>query len=177
MTIAIRNPGGAGGSAQPCPKSAPPMPCQGIGMSSPAEIDAFADDMAKLQEEWPSLKGPERLARLQGMVDARASSAGFPPPAVVAPAGLGNYNGVLRFSRWEIAINPSLVQTARLSAEQAAELGDTLYHETRHAEQWSLIAKRQAGDGLTADQIRNQLRVPENVATDAVEQPLVRSDT
>jgi len=146
-------------------------------MSAPAEVDAFANDMAKLQEDWPSLKGPERLARLQGMVNARASSAGFPPPAVVAPAGLGNYNGVLRFSRWEIAINPSLVQSARLSAEQAAELGDTLYHETRHAEQWSLIAKRQAGDGLAAGRIRDELRVPEKVATNAATQPLLPSDS
>jgi hypothetical protein len=146
-------------------------------MSAPAEVDAFADDMAKLQQEWPSLKGPERLARLQGMVDARAASAGFPAPAVIAPKGLGSYAGVLRFTRWEIAINPSLVQSERLSAEQAAQLGDTLYHETRHAEQWSLIAKRQAGDGVAADRIRDELRVPEKVATNAATQPLLPSDS
>src|SRR5689334_23017919 len=103
MTIAVTYPGGSGGPVQPCPKSAPPRPCQGIGMSAPPEIDAFADDMAKLQQEWPYLKGADRLGRLQAMVDARAASAGFPAPAVIAPTGLGNYNGVLRFSRWEIA--------------------------------------------------------------------------
>jgi len=146
-------------------------------MSAPAEVDAFADDMAKLQQEWPSLKAADRLDRLQAIVDARAASAGFPAPDVIVPNELGGYSGVLQFRDWEIAINPSLVQSERLSPEQTAALGDTLYHETRHAEQWSLIAKRQAGEGLTADQIRNQLRVPENVATDAVEQPLVRSDT
>ena len=153
------------------------MPCQGIGMSSPAEIDAFADDMAKLQQDWPSLSGRDRRDRLQAMVDARAVSAGFPAPDVTAPKGLGRQNGELNFKEWEIAINPSLVQSERLSAEQAAELGDTLYHETRHAEQWSLIAKRQAGEGLAADQIRYGLYVPDNVATDAVKRPLARSDS
>jgi len=146
-------------------------------MSAPAEIDAFADDMAKLQQEWPHLKGPERLARLQGMVDARAASAGFPPPVVISPKGLGGYSGVLRFTSWEIAINPSLVQNERLSPEQAAGLGDTLYHETRHAEQWSLVARRRAGEGLAADQICNELYVPEEVATDAATRPLVASDS
>jgi hypothetical protein len=146
-------------------------------MSAPGEVDAFADDMAKLQQEWPSLSGADRLVRLQAMVNARAAGAGFPAPAVTAPTGLGSYNGVLRFTRWEIALNPSLVQIDRLSSEQAAQLGDTLYHETRHAEQWSLVAKRQAGEGLTADQIRNELGVPENVSADAVKQPLVPSDS
>jgi len=177
MTIAVTYPGGAGGPAQPCLKSPAPHPCQGLGMSAPGEVDAFADDMAKLQEEWPSLRAADRLGRLQAMVDARAASAGFPAPAVIAPNGLGNYAGVLRFRDWRIAINPSLVQNERLSPEQTAQLGDTLYHETRHAEQWSLIAKRQAGEGLTPQQIRDELRVPEKVATNAATQPLLLSDS
>lgn len=182
MTTAVMRPGGAGGAVQPCPKSAAggpsaPGPCQGLGMSAPAEVDAFADDMAKLQQDWPSLSGRARLDRLQAMVDARAASAGFPAPDVTTPEELGRQNGELNFKEWEIAINPSLVRSERLSAEQTAELGDTLYHETRHAEQWSLIAKRQAGEGLAADQIRYGLYVPDNVATDAVKRPLARSDS
>jgi len=152
------------------------MPCQGIGMSSSAEVDAFADDMAKLQDEWPSLKGADRLARLQTMVDARAASAGFPAPGIIAPEGLGGRYGELRFNQWRIAINRSLVTSERLSPEQTAQLGETLYHETRHAEQWSLIAKRQAGEGLTPNQMRNTLYVPEKVATDAATQPLLPTD-
>jgi len=145
-------------------------------MSAPAEVDAFADEMAKLQQEWPSLKAADRLDRLQAMVDARAASAGFPAPAIIAPKGLA-HNGELRFKQWQIAINPSLVESELLSPEQTAQLGDTVYHETRHAEQWSLIAKRQAAEGLASDQICDELRVPETVATDAAKQPLVLSDS
>jgi hypothetical protein len=146
-------------------------------MSAPAEVNAFADDMTTLQQEWPYLKGTDRLARLQAMVDARAASACFPAPGVIAPEGLGSHNGELRFNQWRIAINRSLVTSERLSPEQTAQLGETLYHETRHAEQWSLIAKRQAGEGLAPDQIRNALYVPEKVATDAARQPLSPSDS
>src|ERR1041385_4009541 len=103
MSIAVTYPGGSGGPAQPCAKPAAPKPGQGIGMSAPTEVDAFADDMARLQEEWPLLTGADRLLRLQAMVDARAASAGFPAPDVTAPKGLGRQNGTLNLQGGEIA--------------------------------------------------------------------------
>jgi len=146
-------------------------------MSAPAEIESFADDMAGLQREWPHLPPTDRMARLQTMVDARASAAGFPPPVVKAPWGLGERSGELRFPYWEVAINAALLETNSLSPKQAARLGDTLYHETRHAEQWSLIAKRQAAEGHAAEQIRNELGVPRRIASDAAKHPLPTSDS
>jgi len=65
----------------------------------------------------------------------------------------------------------------RLSPKQAAELGNTLYHETRHAEQWSLMAKRQAAEGHVAEQIRYQLAVPGRIASDAEKHPLPALDS
>lgn len=145
-------------------------------MSADVQIKSFSKSMAALQKEWPKLKPNERLARLQAMVDTQAISNGFPAPQVVTPQGLGQRNGELRFKDWEVAINPSLIQSNNLSADQTAQLGDTLYHEVRHAEQWNLIARRQAAEGLSAEQIRNQLRIPETVAKAAVKQPLSTSD-
>src|SRR6266850_69317 len=144
MVIAIDTPAGAGGAVQSCPKVPTPRPCHGLGMSAPAAIESFADDIAGLQREWPQLPPADRIARLQTIVDTRAGAAGFPPPYVTAPSGLGQRNGELRFRYWEVAINAILLESNSLSPKQAAALGDTLYHETRHAEQWSLMAKRQA---------------------------------
>lgn len=146
-------------------------------MSAPTEIESFADDMAGLQRQWPQLPPADRMARLQTIVDARASAAGFPPPDVTAPWGLGERSGELRFRNWEVAINAALVKSDSLSPKQAAQLGDTLYHETRHAEQWSLIAKRQAAEGHAAEQIRNELGVPARIARDAAKHPLPSSDS
>lgn len=56
------------------------------------------------------------------------------------------------------------------------ELGDTLYHETRHAEQWFLMARRDADAGLTAPQIQSQLGVPPRVAQAAVANPIPATD-
>jgi len=146
-------------------------------MSAPTEIESFADDMAGLQRQWPELSPADRMARLQTMVDARSGAAGFPPPAVKAPWGLGERSGELRFTYWEVAINAALLQSNSLSPKQTAQLGDTLYHETRHAEQWSLIAKRQAAEGHAAEQIRNELGVPGRIARDAAKHPLPASDS
>jgi len=176
MPTAIDRPAGAGGPVQPCPNDPPPRPCQGLGMSAPAEIESFADDMANLQREWPLLLPADRIARLQAIVDARANAAGFLPPAIKAPSGLGNRSGELRFMYWQVAINPALLESNSLSPKQAAALGNTLYHETRHAEQWSLMAKRQAAEGRTAEQIRDELLLPGRIASDASRHPLLASD-
>jgi hypothetical protein len=111
------------------------------------------------------------------MVNARASGAGFPPPHVTAPTDLGGRNGELRFPYWQVAINAALLESNSLSPKQAAELGNTLYHETRHAEQWSLMAKRQAAEGHAAEQIRNELILPRRIASDAAKHPLPASDS
>jgi hypothetical protein len=145
-------------------------------MSAPAEIESFADEMANLQREWPQLSPADRIIRLQELVDTRAGAAGFPPPDVTAPSGLGASSGQLRFRDWEVAINDALVNRDSLTDKQAAQLGDTLYHETRHAEQWSLMAKRQAAEGLAAEQIHWQLALPGRIAREAVRDPLSATD-
>jgi hypothetical protein len=146
-------------------------------MSAPAEIESFADDMVGLQREWPQLPPTDRIARLQTIVDARARAVGFPPPDVTAPWGLGAVSGQLNFRDWEVAINAALLEIDSLTPKQAAELGNTLYHETRHAEQWSLIARQQAADGRAADLIHTELALPGRIARDAAEHPLPASDS
>jgi len=145
-------------------------------MSSQAQVELFADDMVDLQREWPQLPPADRIQRLQTIVDTRASAVGFPPPDVTAPWGLGATSGQLNFRDWEVAINPGLLKSDSLSPKQAAELGNTLYHETRHAEQWSLMARRQAAEGCAAAQIHTELALPGRIARDAAQRPLPASD-
>lgn len=171
----IENPLGAAGAVQPCVQ-VPSAPCQGQGMSAPSQIDSFSQGMALLQKQWPKLTANARVAQLQALVDAQAASNGFPAPMVVTPTGLEHRNGELRFTDWSIAINPALVWSDKLTPTQAASLGDTVFHETRHAEQWNVIARRQAATGLTAEQIRGQLGVTKAVAKDAAAHPLATSD-
>lgn len=155
----------------------PGGPCQGQGMSAQPTINAFGNDMATLQKDWGTLTPAARTARLQSLVDAQARSNNFPAPRITTPSDLGpGRNGELRFSGWQVAINPVLMNASTLSRQQAEQLGDTLYHETRHAEQWFLMARRDADEGLTAPQIQSQLRVPPRVAQAAAVNPIPATD-
>jgi hypothetical protein len=146
-------------------------------MSAQPQINAFGGKMATLQKDWGTLTPAARTARLQSLVDTEATSNNFPAPRITTPSDLGpGRNGELRFSGWQVAINPALMNSSTLSKDQAEQLGDTLYHETRHAEQWFLMARRDAASGLTPSQIQSQLAVPPRVAQAAVANPIAATD-
>ena len=155
----------------------PGGPCKGQGMSAQPAINTFGNNMATLQKDWGTLTPAARTARLQSLVDAQATNNNFPAPRITTPSDLGpGRNGELRFSGWQVAINPGLMNASTLSLQQAEQLGDTPYHETRHAEQWFLMARRDADAGLTAPQIQSQLRVPPRVAQAAAANPIAATD-
>ncbi len=134
-------------------------PCQGQGMSAQPAINAFGNDMATLQKDWGTLTPAARTARLQSLVDAQATGNNFPAPRITTPSDLAaGRNGELRFRRWQVAINPGLMNASTLSRQQAEQLGDT--------------ARRDAAAGLTASQIESRLSVPPLVAQAAVADPL-----
>ena len=166
------------GAVQACVNTTCLRPCQGQGMSAQTQVDAYAKGVATLQADWGRLRTPaQRKERLQSLVDKQAAAAGFPPPEVTTPTDLGTgRNGELRFSDWQVAVNPSLTSASVLSPAQATALGDTLYHETRHAEQWYLMARRQAAEQHDAKEIQTQLKVPRFITSQAVATPLAKAD-
>lgn len=144
-------------------------------MSADSQMNSFSSGMADLTKAWPNLTLDQRRDGLQALVTAQAKSNGFPAPALATPNDLGHRNGELRSQRWQIAINPQLLQGDKLSSEQAAKLGDTVYHETRHAEQWYLMARRESAEGVSRSQLENR-GIKKSVAKQAISQPLTSSD-
>ncbi len=167
-------PGAAAGCVQPCP--APTKPCAAQGMLQQTQVDSFAKDMAKLKKDWAKLTPDQRRARMQAAVDKAAKAGGFPPPKVTPDKKLPANNGVMRFSTWDVAVSNSDVSKKAISDQEFAELSDTLYHETRHAEQWYLIARRDAAEGKKAKDIVNDRGIKASIAKEAVKQPLPKGD-
>jgi len=149
-------------------------PGYGMGLSSQAAIDGFAADMAALQQDWPQLAGADRLARMQGVVDQLAAAHGFAAPDVTSPRGMGNDSGLFDFSVWEVQVARNLVDVPTLDAASAAKLGDTLYHETRHCEQWFAMARGMAGAGASDVDIEQRMGIPAAVAMQAAGSPILR---
>lgn len=179
MAAGIINPNSSAGAVQPCAQ-ATSKPCQGQGMSADSQVNAFASGMAALKKDWPKLKPAQRRQRLQALASAQAKSNGFPPPKLVKLTEKElkddpQKNGVFNYKDWQIKVNPNLLQHKELSDKQAAALGDTIYHETRHAEQWHLIARRRAAVEGKESNILKQFPPP--VAKQATSQPLEASDS
>jgi hypothetical protein len=86
---------------------------------------------------------------------------------------------------WTIAINPAkfskagATEVGQLTLEEARDVADTIFHESRHSEQYFRIARLQAGrvePGVTADvaakKVSADMGIPLNVANAAVKCPL-----
>lgn len=127
-------------------------------MSAPSQVISYSRGMAKIAKEWPHLTPDQRRGKLQDLVNAQASSNNFPPPQLTTPNDLDYKNGQLRYQAWEIEISPQLVNQNPLDKKAAAALGRTIYHETRHAEQWFLMARRQASQGKSGTEIQQDLK-------------------
>src|SRR5262245_59034501 len=75
--------------------------------------------------------------------------------------GLGETNVIGEFDHetWSIAINFSKFPSDNL-LDKASELVNTIYHETRHAEQYFRVARLLASQGKNEDEIFIELGTP-----------------
>jgi len=85
------------------------------------------------------------------------------------------------FSRvtWNIKINTSKFSTntttdtvGELTADEAAEVADTIYHEARHSQQYYTAAQIMAGEGSDAAAIAVGVGIPQNIADLAFANPI-----
>ena len=99
--------------------------------------------------------------------------------------GTGSDSGSFSRVTWNVTINPAkfsdrhgITKVGELTADEAAEVADTIYHEVRHSEQYFRIARMQAGRSTKATpaeiaaEIKTNLSIPPDVATAAAGKPI-----
>ena len=98
----------------------------------------------------------------------------------------GDDSGAFSRTTWNIEINPGkfspragVTEVGQLTLDEARDVADTIFHESRHSEQYFRIARVQAGRAgpkVTADkaakQIADDMSIPLDVAKAAVKAPL-----
>ena len=152
--------------------------CSGIGLATPENKKQFAQDMKTLQSHWPDLSPEQRRAALANASNRQLSKNGVPPVQATSNPLLGDSTlGQLNFQKWSLDLNPKLTSSPHLTDAQTEKLGNTLFHESRHADQWYLIARNEAGQGQTAQQIADTTRMPLQTAQSAVKQPLKKGES
>jgi hypothetical protein len=147
-------------------------PCTGFGMSQKTDQQQFTKGVQQLQKNWGDLTPAQRQAEFTKLSNQQLTKSGAPPISIQPTIYTDTTNGQMDQSSWRLKINQSLLSSPTLTNEQFGTLASVVYHETRHAEQWFLMARKYAGEGNNAASVSNNLSVPPSVASAAAKNPL-----
>jgi len=156
----------------PAPAPAAPAPAAAVtGIESQVAIDRFVAAGHDVQTNWATLTPQQRADRFGAAANAELAQVRVPATAA-ALANLGAAAGELDFPTWTLKLGTAAFSQTAVTDATTAAMANTVYHETRHAEQWHRIARVRAGAGVTAADIATQMGIPAAVAQSAAGQPL-----
>ncbi|OUL28219.1 peptidoglycan-binding domain-containing protein [Nostoc sp. 106C] len=142
------------------------------GLATTDATDEYVGEAKQVQADWAKLKTTnERADALLTVVNKQLTAAGV-PACNKAIKDLGADAGQFDFVTWTLDLGKEAFSQASLTDEAAADIADTVYHESRHAEQWYMMAQMLAGKGKSAKAIAKEMDIPPNIASSAVNNPL-----
>ena len=146
----------------------------GFGLADPANMTEFCKGFAKLVTKWPGLTPAQRRQEMADLLNQQLGKGGTPAIGVKSNSALAGTPtlGQFDFPTGNIDVNPDLLAKNSLPSADAKKLANTLYHEARHSEQWSNMARVQAGNGTSAAKISSNMGIPLSAAQAAVAAPL-----
>lgn len=144
------------------------------GIAKGKAIGSFVTSVKQVQSNWKSLSPNARAAALAKPANDKLKEAGV-PPCNVSVEDLGSDSGQFDFVIWTLKIGKGPISETEVTDAKMADIADTIYHESRHAEQWFRIARQQAGEGKSAKQLQNDLGIPADIAKKAAANPLKAS--
>jgi hypothetical protein len=157
------------------PAAAPAAPAAApavTGIEAQVAIDRFVAAGHAVQTDWATLTPQQRADRFGAAANAELTQVRVPVAAVTLSASLGAAAGQLDFPTWTLNLGTAAFSAASVTDATAGAMANTVYHETRHAEQWHRMARVRAGAGVSTADIATQMGIPPRVATSAAGQPL-----
>jgi peptidoglycan hydrolase-like protein with peptidoglycan-binding domain len=143
------------------------------GLRSEESLQDYVEDTYGTAHS--SMDPDEQLADLAAAANEQLAAAGVP----YVPIGFGDAGtnwAVFTWSTWRVDVNRAMYVQAQ-EAGNAAENMDTIYHESRHGEQWWTIARLMAGlyemDGAA---INTQTGLKQDIADAAALDPILQSN-
>lgn len=118
----------------------------GAGVSSlshPALIDNFVAQMNAVNADWAEKSSEEKIEHFQNVITGHFEAAGMPPPRIKLMEPGGGRSGEFDSKTWSMGMTAENLETRSM-----AETAGTAYHESRHAQQFFMIAKYIAQEGI-----------------------------
>jgi hypothetical protein len=153
------------------PAAAPAPPPDRTGIGARLSLYRFIEAAKKVEADWATLKNATARAKAFGAAaNAELKAAGVPEVKVRVKkmSELGQFD----FATWTLEIGKDAFAKAAADRSEIGDAADTVYHESRHAEQWYRMARLQAGKGWKAWKIATKLGIPLKIAKIAVANPL-----
>jgi hypothetical protein len=147
-----------------------------IGLRSTKSTAAYIAKAKTIAADWVKLGSAEERAKaLLAAANEQLAAAKVPP---VTPA-LKDEVGELAhfaFQTWTMVLGKKAFAKNTITDDEARAAAATVYHEARHAEQWFMMARLLAGQGLKKKAISKRLNtIPEDdVAKPAQDLPLAK---
>ncbi len=147
------------------------------GLRDPEQIDEYVDDTIGIANSCTSAE--DRRAAIEVAVNERLAAIGVPfVTFTLDGAGAAGNLARFLFQDWKVALDPPRFEPAAAdwaTSEQQAALLGTVYHESRHAEQWFRAARYRAGLGFSAADLVTDMTIPDWVAALAFANPILQS--
>jgi hypothetical protein len=152
------------------------VPSDMTGIGATVAVNRFIVAAKDVQANWTSLKSEERADKFGKAANAELTAAGA---YEVKPnlEDLGQFAGQFHFSTWILGLGKAPFSAPLVNDAEASEMAATVYHESRHAEQWHRMARLLAGQGKKPAEITTALSIPAKVAVDAAAKPLKDATT
>ena len=142
------------------------------GLADQGAIDNYSKKAHDLLDKWAELGTAEaRINKLVELVNKELTIANVPncdPKIDDAEGNLGQFE----FETWALDIGKPAFEKDDPTPAEKADMADTIYHESRHAEQWYRMAQFQASQGKSAQQIADDMSIPKKIADKAFADPL-----
>lgn len=144
------------------------------GLRSEESIADYVEDTYGVAHS--SMDPEEQLAALAAAANEQLAAAGVPyVPITFGDAGT-NW-AIFDWRPWAVTVNRDLYVKAQESGE-AAENMDTIYHESRHGEQWWTIGRLLAGlHDMDGAAINAHTELNLDIANQAAADPILASNT
>jgi len=166
----------------------PIKPCAGFGLNAAANATEFAQGFKRLEQQWRHMSRDQRLNGLEAL--AMQQYRKFQPAMPIVNAVVGDDTGgeggaYFDPASWTMTFWRATLDNNHPSASELSNLADAVYHESRHAEQWFLMARWYSTNtptfgpdardqGIAAFRMGSNLQIPPSVANLARQLPLAK---
>ncbi|WP_150118979.1 hypothetical protein [Massilia sp. NR 4-1] len=132
------------------------------GLAHPDAIKEFVAQMREVESQWNTKSPEEKIAHFQELINPKFDAIGVRAPTVKLMDPTGGRSGEFNSTEWSFGMTETAL------GKPMAESAKTAYHETRHAEQYFMMAKHIAQTGIAPPPYK---QIPDDVMTVAQTAP------